>query len=110
MSLLYHFILAVLSDEFNLIGVSYVVCELTQLEMVQVRLEPLMVQINRVKDLPFPGFESFPAWEARAIMSARANGGLDPNDPLRSQAGYGSTPMPFLGETKVIISYTCKCL
>lgn len=61
-----------------------------------------MDQINRVKDLPVPDFGSLIAWEARAAIAARENGELNPNDPLRSQGGYGSTPMPFLGETKVI--------
>lgn len=69
-------------------------------------MKPLMDQLNRVKDLPIPEFGSFLAWEARAAMAARANGDLNPNDPLRSQSGYGSTPMPFLGETKVITTYT----
>ncbi|KAJ4912661.1 hypothetical protein Rs2_07282 [Raphanus sativus] len=66
--------------------------------------EALMDQINRVKDLPFPVYESFPEWEARAAIDARENGDLNPDDPLRSQSGYGSTPMPFLGETKVEIN------
>lgn len=71
---------------------------------LQVQIKPLMDQINRVKDLPVPDFGSLIAWEARAAIAARENGELNPNDPLRSQGGYGSTPMPFLGETKVIIS------
>ncbi|XP_019087377.1 PREDICTED: uncharacterized protein LOC104727886 [Camelina sativa] len=70
----------------------------------KVEMKPLMDQINIVKDLPFPGFEPFPAWEARAAKAARENGVLDPNDPSRSQGGYGSTPMPFLGETKVEVN------
>lgn len=69
-------------------------------------MQALMDQINRVKDLPFPVYESFPEWEARAAIDARENGDLNPDDPLRSQSGYGSTPMPFLGETKVIIVVT----
>lgn len=77
---------------------------------VQVRLEPLMDLINRVKDLPVPNCEAFPAWEARAAKAARENGDLNPNDPSRSQGGYGSTLMPFIGETKVIVSYTCQCI
>ncbi|ESQ29807.1 hypothetical protein EUTSA_v10023437mg [Eutrema salsugineum] len=74
------------------------------LQNVEDRLGPLMDQINRVKDLPFPGVESLHAWEARAAMAARANGDLNPNDPSRTQGGYGSTPMPFLGETKVEVN------
>lgn len=93
-----------------MLGLVSVVCTLTQLEYdkVQVQLKPLMDQINRVKDLPVPEFGSLQAWEARATIAARENGDLNPNDPLRSQGGYGSTPMPFLGETKVIISYTSQ--
>ncbi|EOA19168.1 hypothetical protein CARUB_v10007845mg [Capsella rubella] len=74
------------------------------LQNLEVDLKPLMDQIDRVKDLPFPGFEPFPAWEARAAKAARENGLLNPDDPLRSQGGYGSTPMPFLGETKVEVN------
>ncbi|XP_010434293.1 PREDICTED: general transcription factor IIE subunit 1-like [Camelina sativa] len=74
------------------------------IQNMEVEMKPLMDQINIVKDLPFPGFEPFPAWEARAAKAARENGVLDPNDPSRSQGGYGSTPMPFLGETKVEVN------
>ncbi|OAO96990.1 hypothetical protein AXX17_AT4G23820 [Arabidopsis thaliana] len=63
-----------------------------------------MELINRVKDLPFPAFEPFPAWEARAAKAARENGDFNPDDPSRSLGGYGSTPMPFLGETKVEVN------
>ncbi|KAL0873802.1 hypothetical protein Bca101_023507 [Brassica carinata] len=67
--------------------------------------EALMDQINRVKDLPFPVYESFPEWEARAAMDARENGDFNTNDPLRlEEGGYGSTPMPFLGDTKVEVN------
>ncbi|AAC72123.1 Contains similarity to transcription initiation factor IIE, alpha subunit gb/X63468 from Homo sapiens [Arabidopsis thaliana] len=74
------------------------------LQKLEVQMKPLMDQLNRVKDLPIPEFGSFLAWEARAAMAARENGDLNPNDPLRSQGGYGSTPMPFLGETKVEVN------
>ncbi|CAL9213547.1 unnamed protein product [Arabidopsis halleri] len=74
------------------------------LQKLEVQMKPLTDQLNRVKDLPIPEFGSFLAWEARAAMAARANGDLNPNDPLRSQSGYGSTPMPFLGETKVEVN------
>ncbi|KAL1216534.1 hypothetical protein V5N11_030175 [Cardamine amara subsp. amara] len=74
------------------------------LQKMEVQLKPLMDQINRVKDLPVPEFGSLQAWEARATIAARENGELGPNDPLRSQGGYGSTPMPFLGETKVEVN------
>ncbi|KAJ0245205.1 Transcription initiation factor IIE subunit alpha [Hirschfeldia incana] len=74
------------------------------LQKMEVQIKPLMDQINRVKDLPVPDFGSLIAWEARAAIAARENGELNPNDPLRSQGGYGSTPMPFLGETKVEVN------
>ncbi|XP_033129253.1 transcription initiation factor IIE subunit alpha isoform X1 [Brassica rapa] len=66
--------------------------------------EALMDQINRVKDIPFPVYESFPEWEARAAMDARENGDFNTNDPFGSQGVNGSTPMPYLGETKVEVN------
>ncbi|KAL9287512.1 putative transcription initiation factor IIE subunit alpha, Zinc finger, RING/FYVE/PHD-type [Arabidopsis thaliana] len=74
------------------------------LQDLEGELKPLMELINRVKDLPFPAFEPFPAWEARAAKAARENGDFNPDDPSRSLGGYGSTPMPFLGETKVEVN------
>ncbi|XP_010536647.1 PREDICTED: general transcription factor IIE subunit 1-like isoform X2 [Tarenaya hassleriana] len=76
-------------------------------ELLQkVQLKPLMDQINRVKDLQVPEFGSLQAWEAHAALAARGlNGDANSNDPSRSsQGGYGSTPMPFLGETKVEVN------
>lgn len=70
------------------------------------KMQALMDQINRVKDLPFPVYESFPEWEARAAMDARENGDFNTNDPFGSQGVNGLTPMPYLGETKVIIIVT----
>lgn len=63
-----------------------------------------MEQLSRVKDLPVPEFGTLLAWEARASAAARAaNGDLNGNDPSKSSQGlgYGGTPMPFVGETKV---------
>ncbi|CAE6185695.1 unnamed protein product [Arabidopsis arenosa] len=74
------------------------------LQNMEVRLKPLIDHINRIKDLPVPSFESFPVWEARAAKSARENGDLNPDDTLRSQGGYGSTPRPFLGETEIEVN------
>ncbi|CAH2039042.1 unnamed protein product [Thlaspi arvense] len=74
------------------------------LQKMEVQMKPLMDQINRVKDLPIPDFGSLLAWEARAALAARENGDFNPNDPSRSQGGYGSTPMPFLGETQVEVN------
>lgn len=66
-------------------------------------------QLNRVKDLHVPEFGSLQGWEARASAAARAaNGDLDGNDPSKSGQGlgFGGTPMPFMGETKVSLSLT----
>ena len=71
---------------------------------MQTQLKPLMDQLNRVKDLPVPEFGNLQAWEARASAAARAaNGDLNGNDPSKSGQGlgFGGTPMPFLGDTKV---------
>ncbi|CAN6920228.1 unnamed protein product [Brassica oleracea] len=68
------------------------------------KMQALMDQINRVKDLPFPVYESFPEWEARAAMDARENGDFNTNDPFGSQGVNGLTPMPYLGETKVEVN------
>ncbi|XP_010525323.1 PREDICTED: general transcription factor IIE subunit 1-like [Tarenaya hassleriana] len=76
------------------------------IQKLEVQMKPLMDQINRVKDLQVPDFGSLQAWEAHAALAARGlNGDANPNDPSRSfQGGYGSTPMPFLGETKVEVN------
>lgn len=75
---------------------------------MQVQLKPLMEQLNRVKDLPVPEFGTLQAWEARASAAARANGDSSGNDPSKSSQGlgYGGTPMPFLGDTKVTLICT----
>ncbi|CAN8306368.1 unnamed protein product [Cochlearia groenlandica] len=74
------------------------------LQKMEVQLKPLMEQINRVKDLTPPDFGTLLAWEAHAIRNNHENGGLNPNDPSRSQGGYGSTTMPYLDETKVEVN------
>ncbi|CAA0395942.1 unnamed protein product [Arabidopsis thaliana] len=38
---------------------------------------------RKIKDLPVPSFESFPAWETRVAKAARENGDLNPDDTLR---------------------------
>ncbi|KAG7542105.1 hypothetical protein ISN45_Aa07g021230 [Arabidopsis thaliana x Arabidopsis arenosa] len=53
------------------------------LQNMELRLKPLMDHINRIKDLPVPSFESFPAWEARAAKYARENGDLNPDDLIK---------------------------
>ena len=66
-----------------------------------------MDQLSRVKDLPVPEFGSLQAWEARANAAGRvANGDSNANDSSKSSQGlgFGGTPMPFVGETKVTFS------
>ncbi|KAK6259460.1 TFIIEalpha/SarR/Rpc3 HTH domain - like 1 [Theobroma cacao] len=77
------------------------------LQKMEVQLKPLMEQLSRVKDLPVPEFGSLQAWEARASAAGRAiNGDSGSNDPSRSSQGFGGTPMPFLGETKVEVAFS----
>ncbi|XP_022987307.1 general transcription factor IIE subunit 1-like [Cucurbita maxima] len=79
------------------------------LQKMEVQLKPLMEQLSRVKDLPVPEFGTLLAWEARASAAARgANGDLNGNDPSKSSQGlgYGGTPMPFVGETKVEVAFS----
>lgn len=69
---------------------------------LQEQLKPLMDQLGRVKDLPAPEFGNLQAWEARANAANRgANGDPNANDPSKSLHGFGGTPMPYVGETKV---------
>ena len=67
-----------------------------------------MEQLNRVKDLVVPEFGTLQAWEARANAANRAANGDSSSDPNKSAQGqgYGGTPMPFLGETKVYSSFS----
>ncbi|XP_010262725.1 PREDICTED: transcription initiation factor IIE subunit alpha [Nelumbo nucifera] len=77
------------------------------LQKMEVQLKPLMDQLARVKDLPVPEFGSLQAWEARANAAGRAaNGDSGANDSSKSSQGqgYGGTPMPFLGETRVEVA------
>lgn len=73
------------------------------------QLKPLIDQLARVKDLPVPEFGSLQAWELRANAANRsANGDLSANDPAKSShgLGYGGTPMPYVGETKVEVAFS----
>lgn len=77
------------------------------LQKMEEQLEPLMEQLSRVKDMTVPEFGSLQAWEARASAAGRAaNGDFSSNDPSKSSQGlgYGGTPMPFPGETKVEVN------
>ncbi|KAG6745846.1 hypothetical protein POTOM_050356 [Populus tomentosa] len=77
------------------------------LQKMEVQLKPLMAQLSRVKDLPVPEFGSLQEWQIHASAAGRAaNGDSSSNDPSRSSQGYGGTPMPFLGETKVEVSFS----
>lgn len=69
---------------------------------MQDQLKPLTIQLARVKDLPVPDFGTLQQWEARASAAARGYE-IDPNDANKSSQvpGYGGTPMPSLGDTKV---------
>ncbi|GKV23620.1 hypothetical protein SLEP1_g33326 [Rubroshorea leprosula] len=78
-----------------------------QLERMEAQLKPLNDQLNRVKELAVPEFGSLQEWEARATAAARA-ANSSANDPSKSSQGlgYGGTPMPFLGETKVEVTFS----
>ncbi|KAH9326011.1 hypothetical protein KI387_006189, partial [Taxus chinensis] len=71
------------------------------------QLKPLMEQLARVKDLPVPEYGSLLQWEARAIAAGRSvSGDNNANESSKSSQGqgYGGTPMPYLGETKVEVA------
>jgi transcription initiation factor TFIIE subunit alpha len=70
--------------------------------LMQDQLKPLAIQLARVKDLPVPDFGTLQQWEARASAAARGFE-VDLNDANKSSQipGYGGTPMPSLGDTKV---------
>ncbi|GLJ27220.1 hypothetical protein SUGI_0533660 [Cryptomeria japonica] len=77
------------------------------LEKMEEQLKPLMEQIARVKDLTVPEYGSLLQWEATAIAAGRAVGGEhNTNESSKSSQGqgYGGTPMPYLGETKVEVA------
>ncbi|XP_077215060.1 uncharacterized protein LOC143849767 isoform X2 [Tasmannia lanceolata] len=77
------------------------------LQKIEVQLKPLTDQLTRVKELDVPEFGSLQAWEARANAAGRGvNGDSRANDSSKSSQGqgYGGTPMPFLGETRVEVA------
>lgn len=77
------------------------------LHRVEAQLKPLMDQLARVKDLPAPEFGSLQAWEVRANAVARGANGDNGNDSKSGQGlGFGGTPMPFVGETKVEVAFS----
>uniref|UniRef100_A0A6N2M377 HTH TFE/IIEalpha-type domain-containing protein n=1 Tax=Salix viminalis TaxID=40686 RepID=A0A6N2M377_SALVM len=78
------------------------------LQNMEVQLKPLMDQLSRVKDLPIPEIGSLQAWQLHEHAAGRAiNGDPSSDDQFKySQgSGYGGTPMPFLGETKVEVAF-----
>ncbi|XP_047330797.1 general transcription factor IIE subunit 1-like [Impatiens glandulifera] len=75
------------------------------LQKMEEQLKPLSEQLNRVKDLPVPEFGPLAAWEIRYSAARRANGDSGANDSKNS-LGYGGTPMPFVGETKVEVAFS----
>ncbi|KAJ6890835.1 transcription initiation factor IIE subunit alpha [Populus alba x Populus x berolinensis] len=78
------------------------------LQNMEVQLKPLMDQLSRVKDLPIPEIGSLQAWQLHENAAGRATNG-DPNSDdhfkYSQGQGYGGTPMPFLGETKVEVAF-----
>ncbi|RDX93282.1 General transcription factor IIE subunit 1 [Mucuna pruriens] len=76
------------------------------LQNMEVQLKPLMDQLSRVKDLPVPEFGCLQAWEARAsAMGRAANGDIGAGDSKNSQFGYNGGPMPYSGDTKVVVDF-----
>lgn len=79
------------------------------LQKLEEQLKPLVDQLSRVKDLPVPEFGNLHAWEIRANAAGRAgNGDSSANDASKNAQGlgFGGTPMPFLGETKVEVAFS----
>ena len=72
-----------------------------------------MDQLSRVKDLPIPEIGSLQAWQLHEHAAGRAiNGDPSSDDQFKySQgSGYGGTPMPFLGETKVSFFFVAAAI
>ncbi|KAL0405610.1 UNVERIFIED_CONTAM: Transcription initiation factor IIE subunit alpha [Sesamum latifolium] len=77
------------------------------LTKMEEQLKPLIDQLGRVKDLPAPDFGNLQAWELPANAAGRANGDLNANDSKSLNGlGFGGTPMPYVGETKVEVAFS----
>ncbi|KAL2340871.1 hypothetical protein Fmac_008811 [Flemingia macrophylla] len=64
----------------------------------------ILFGLVRVKDLSIPRIWRLQAWEALASAAVRAaNGDINAGDSKISQLGYNGVPMPYNGDTKVII-------
>ncbi|XP_078435898.1 transcription factor TFIIE, alpha subunit [Wolffia australiana] len=76
------------------------------LQRLEEQLKPLTLQLARVKDLPVPEFGTLQAWEATVSAANRGGNANGTNDASKSSQthGYGGTPMPFIGETKVEVT------
>uniref|UniRef100_A0A1D1YH39 General transcription factor IIE subunit 1 n=1 Tax=Anthurium amnicola TaxID=1678845 RepID=A0A1D1YH39_9ARAE len=79
------------------------------LQKMEEQLKPLNSQLSRVKDLTVPEFGTLQAWEARANAAGRSVTGVtsaaDASKSSQGQ-GYSGTPMPYLGETKVEVTFS----
>lgn len=77
------------------------------LKKIEVQLKPIMEQLNRVKDLPPPEFETFEAHDVRRRAAGHAAGDSGADDSSKSSQGlgYGGTPMPFIGESTVEVAF-----
>ncbi|VFQ78886.1 unnamed protein product [Cuscuta campestris] len=77
----------------------------SKLRRMEEQLKPLMELLGNLKELPVPELGSLQAWEAHASAVARGvNGDFNDNDPLK--LSHGGTPMPFVGQTKVDVSFS----
>lgn len=79
------------------------------LQKLEVQLKPVMEQLSRVKDMAVPEFGTLQAWEARVrAQGCSVNSDSSTNDYSKSSQGlgYGGTPMPFVGETKVEVAFS----
>ncbi|CAA6669319.1 unnamed protein product [Spirodela intermedia] len=77
------------------------------LQRMEEQLKPLTLQLARVKDLPAPEFGTLQAWEASVNAAGRGgnnNGSATDASKSAQGQGYGGTPMPYIGETKVEVT------
>ncbi|CAL0325739.1 unnamed protein product [Lupinus luteus] len=75
------------------------------LQKMEIQLKPLLDQLSRVKDLPVPEFGSLQSWEALASAAGRAANGDNAGDSRNYQLGYNGAPMPYSGDTKVVVDF-----
>ncbi|XP_019451990.1 PREDICTED: transcription initiation factor IIE subunit alpha-like isoform X1 [Lupinus angustifolius] len=75
------------------------------LQKMEIQLKPLVDQLSRVKDLPVPEFGTLQSWEALASAAGRAANGDNAGDSRNSHLGYNGAPMPYSGDTKVVVDF-----